>query len=123
MQGNEVKEVEMTKLQMEVARMGVIDGWPIDIHSIDINPPHFHFGPVSIGIPDVLPKSVSELRSYVFKDYQGKVTDERLEVLLQVIQGKTSCGLEMLLFMKDVWASFDYIRDGAVDMKEREANE
>ena len=100
----------MTELLLEMSRIGVIDGWSIDMYSNDHNPPHFHFGPVRVAIPDAVPKNVTELRQYVFKNEQSKVSDKQLTNLLKMLQGKTSHGGEMLTFMKDLWSTFDILR-------------
>lgn len=105
----------MTELLLEMSRMGSIDGWTIDIYSNDHEPPHFHFGPVSIGIPDDLPKSVSELRSYVFKKDQTKVTDIQLGKLLKLLGKVNKRKTTVLTAIQNVWDSFDILRpSGAV---------
>lgn len=110
----------MSELLFEMSRVGVIDGWSIDIYSDDHNPPHFHFGPIRVCIPTVAPKNVTEMRAYVFKNDQAKVSDKQLSKLVMLLQGKTSLGIETLLFMRQLWLSFDAQRPKANTLNEDE---
>lgn len=100
----------MSELLLEMSRVGMIDGWAIDIYSGDHNPPHFHFGPIRVCIPTVAPKNVTEMRTYVFKNDQAKVSDKQLAKLVTMLQGKTSFGIDMIPFMRQLWKSFDDLR-------------
>ena len=108
----------MTELLLEMSRVGMIDGWAIDVYSNDHEPPHFHFGPIRVGIPTVAPKNVTEMRRYVFKNDQAKVSDKQLAKLVTMLQGKTSLGIETLLFIRQLWISFDELRPKSKTLNE-----
>ena len=100
----------MTKILLEMSRVGMIDGWAIEIYSDDHNPPHFHFGPIKIGIPDDLPKNVNELRSFVFASDQAKVTNAQLAKLLKMLGSINKRKTTVLTAIQNVWDSFDMLR-------------
>lgn len=100
----------MTELLLEMSRVGMIDGWAIEIYSDDHNPPHFHFGPIKIGIPDDLPKNVNELRSFVFETDQAKVTNVQLAKLLKMLGSVNKRKTTVLTAIQNVWDSFDILR-------------
>lgn len=112
----------MTELQMEIARMGVIDGWAIDIYSIDNNPLHFHFGPIHIGLCNKTPKNITELRSLVFEKDRSNVSDAMLSGLLRFLNAPYHnlpkvTNYEML---QAFWKSFEELRTDVSTLNETE---
>lgn len=98
---------------MEMGRVGKVGGWAIEIYSNDHNPPHFHFGPISVELRPNPPKNITELRGYVFQKDRNKVTDAILSDLLKFLLSPHKRNPDMTAYrvLQVGWTLFDDVRD------------
>lgn len=110
------------QLLLEMGRVGKVSGWCVEIYSNGHNPPHFHFGPIHIGLCNKTPKNITELRSLVFEKDRSKVSDAMLSGLLRFLNSpyhnlpKVS-NYEML---QAFWKSFEELRTDVSTLNETE---
>lgn len=77
-----IEKEYVKKFINEMATIGVCDGKNVVTNSMDHGQPHIHYGSTKIYLPSEMPKNQTELRAYVDKAHQDRVSDQELTKLV-----------------------------------------